>query len=144
MLAVVVAMGSGCAVAQQPQHTDNAAAQQQKQTVNIDLPFVNDQQVSGKWQSVDFVKRPELFTPGQRNSNGDFKFKVLVFRPNGKTSMPAWTWTKGVIIDHVDRVAMQYTIKQMDNAQYMFFEWKSGDYTIRRKKPWYYVLKKVQ
>jgi hypothetical protein len=31
----------------------------------------------------------------------------------------------------------------MEGSTYMFFEWKSGDYTIRHRKPSYYVLKKV-
>ena len=63
--------------------------------------------------------------------------------PNGKTAQPWWTWTKGLICHSGNRTASRYILKEMDGAAYMFFEWKSGDYTIRRMKPKYYVLKKV-
>ena len=36
-----------------------------------------------------------------------------------------------------------YTIKNMDGGDYIFIQWKSGDYTIRRSKPCYYVFKKT-
>ena len=36
----------------------------------------------------------------------------------------------------------EYLIKEIAGSKYMFFEWKSGDYTIRHMKPKYYVLKK--
>ncbi len=40
------------------------------------------------------------------------------------------------------KTASKYIIKEIDGGKYMFFEWKSGDYTIRGMKPYYYVLKK--
>ena len=48
-----------------------------------------------------------------------------------------------MILDEVERTASNYEIKELDGNTYMFFEWKSGDYTIRDMKPDYYVLKKV-
>jgi hypothetical protein len=39
--------------------------------------------------------------------------------------------------------ASKYVIKDIDGQTYMFYQWKSGDYTYRYKKPSYYVLKKV-
>lgn len=123
----------------------------------IDYPFVDDQDVIGKWEAVDFVKEIEDFTVGETNWQGDLYLKSLKLLPNGQMTQPVatgitsdettpvdWlTWTKGYIIHHNDKTAGKYTIEDIDGSKYMFFEWKSGDYTIRGMKPYYYVLKKV-
>jgi beta-lactamase regulating signal transducer with metallopeptidase domain len=109
----------------------------------IDYPFVNDSEVIGTWKSVDFVREMDQFNPAEKRWKGDLYLKELIFLPNGKTFKPWWTWTKGLVFHSGDKTASKYTIKEIDGATYMFFEWKSGDYTIRHMKPSYYVLKKV-
>jgi bla regulator protein BlaR1 len=110
---------------------------------NINLPFVNDTDVLGNWQSVDFVETPEAFNPHKKFVRDELFLKELVFLPNGK-SLDGWqTWTKGVVIHRNNKTASRYTIKDIAGGKYMFFEWKSGDYTIRHRKPQYYVLKKI-
>jgi len=112
---------------------------------NINLPFVDDQSVLGKWTSVDFVCKTEDFKPGQRQWQGDLYLKDLTFLPGGKMPQPWWTWTKGVIMHSGDQTAAKYEIKKLsDGKEYMFWEWKSGDYTIRYEDPCYYVLTKDQ
>lgn len=118
---------------------------------NIDLPFVSDPAVLGEWRSVDFVAGPGDFLPGVKQFQGDlylggFKFlpggamAVMPFAPGGA---PWFRWTKGVVTHSGDKTASRYFIKEIKGASYMFFEWKSGDYTIRHRPPEYYVLKKV-
>ena len=109
---------------------------------NLALPFVNDPAVQGEWQSVDFVKEPALFEPGARRFDGDLFLKGLEFKAGGKITGLCFTWTKGVVLDPCDKTASLYTIKEIKGAEYMFFEWKSGDYIVRHQKPEYYVLKK--
>jgi len=133
LLAAAILIVAGC-----------ATTQPQRQTDNIDLPFVDDSQVIGKWESVDFVKTPEQFRTGQKNWRGDLYLRELVFQADGKTSKPWWTWTKGILIHGGDKTASKYIIKQEGGSTYMFLEWKSGDYTIRKRKPSYYVLKKTR
>jgi hypothetical protein len=109
----------------------------------IDYPFVNDPQVIGTWKSVDFVETMEQFNPDRKHwRGGDLFLKELVFLPGGKTNYSQDTWTKGLWLDPGSKTASRYIIKEMDGSKYMFFEWKSGDYTIRGMKPKYYVLKK--
>jgi len=107
----------------------------------IDLPFVNDPAVIGTWKSVDFVDMPSQFNPGKKNFEGDLYLKDLTFLGDGKTR-GVWTWTKGVVIHSGDKTAAKYEIKKIGDKEYLFLEWKSGDYTIRHMKPKYYVLKK--
>jgi hypothetical protein len=107
---------------------------------NIDLPFVNDPQVLGEWDSVDFVADISEFNPGQRASKGKLFLKGLTFLENGKTPQPWWTWTKGVLIHHGDQTASHYEIREIKGQSYLFLEWRSGDVTIAGMKPRYYVL----
>jgi bla regulator protein BlaR1 len=109
---------------------------------NTKYPFIDDPSVIGKWVSVDLVKDPQEFTPGQKRWRWDLWFKGITFFKDGTTNW-AWNWTNGLLL-HTgnDHTASHYIIKTIDDEQYMFFEWKSGDYIILHRKPIYYVLKK--
>ncbi len=41
-----------------------------------------------------------------------------------------------------DKTASRYELKKIKGRDYMFLEWKSGDYVLRGAKPFYYVLRK--
>lgn len=114
---------------------------------NIDLPFVDDPEVLGNWISVDFVKTPDQFNPDEKYWEGDLYLTNLRFLPNGEvkllddTERPYLKWTKGIVTHAGDLTASAYIIKEIDDVRYMFFEWKSGDYTLRGMDPYYYVLR---
>jgi bla regulator protein BlaR1 len=112
----------------------------------IDYPFVNDSKVIGTWKSVDFVREMEEFKdPEKQWEHGEDRpyLKALIFLPNGTTTDDYRTWTKELVFHSGDKTASKYIIKKIKGSTYMFYEWKSGDYTIRYRKPSYYVLKKV-
>lgn len=106
-----------------------------------DYPFVNDLAVIGGWKSVDFVKNIDDFDPAEKDWKGDLFLNHLVFEEGGLIAGNFLTWTRGLVLS--DDTASKYTIKEIEGSSYMFFEWKSGDYTIRHMRPHYYVLKKV-
>ena len=110
----------------------------------IDLPFVNDPQIIGRWKSVDFVKDISQFNPAHPAWKGKLYLKGLTFLENGKTPQAWWTWTKGVLIHKGDQTASRYEIRQINGTSYLFLEWKSGDVTIAGMKPRYYVLKSAK
>ena len=110
----------------------------------IDLPFVNDPQVIGRWKSVDFVHAIAEFDPESLRSTGELYFKGLTFLENGETTEPWLTWTKGVLIHHGDQTASRYEIREIKGRPYLFLEWKSGDFTISGRKPPYCVLRSDQ
>jgi hypothetical protein len=117
---------------------------------NIDLPFVDDPEVIGTWKSVDFVESIDRFNPAAKRWPGELFLNELVFYENGRilskndnAKNGFWLkWTKGIVICTNDKTAEKYHIKEIDGEKYMFYEWKSGDYTIRHRKPSYYVLKR--
>lgn len=108
----------------------------------IDYPFVDDPRVIGQWESVDFLKDPAQFTPAEKNWKSNLYLKAITFLPEGKTR-EWWTWTKGLLLHDGDKTASRYEIKSIGGQNYMFLEWKSGDYVIRHQKPLYYVLRQV-
>jgi tetratricopeptide (TPR) repeat protein len=110
---------------------------------NVNLPFVDDSQAIGQWTSVDFVGAPENFKPGSRFCQFDLpvfqKFTVL---PGGRTSYRWLTWTRGVIINQGERTAASYEIRNIGGTNFMFVEWKNGDYILFHSKPGLYVLRR--
>lgn len=124
----------------------------------VNVTFVDDQDAIGKWDTVDFVQNIEDFTPNVTSWQGGSYLLSLKLLPNGQMPQPVavditsdettpvdWlTWTKGYIIHHNDKTAGKYDIKVIDGSTYMFWEWMSGDVTLRGMKPYYYVLKKVE
>lgn len=109
---------------------------------NVDLPFVNDPQVIGSWESVDFVANPGDFNPDKQSWNGGLFLPGLTFLGGGKTPSPRMTWTKGLVLNHEDQSTSHYEIRTLKATAYLFFEWKSGDVTVMGMKPHYYVLRK--
>ncbi len=119
---------------------------------DINYAFVDDPMVIGKWEAVDYVKEPEEFIPGQRNFKGDLYLNALVFIKGGgmfsasdgsSLAYTTFTWTEGLVLSKQEKTASRYEIENIEGTDYMFFEWKSGDYTYRGRTPDYYVLKKV-
>lgn len=108
---------------------------------DLDIPFTPDENVLGKWSSVDFVKNINDFHPNERKCKDELFLKNLEFLSNGQTPFHWSRWTKGIVIHYGDKTASKYYIKNINGEYYMFFQWKSGDYSFRNRTPWYYVLK---
>lgn len=156
--ALVILLVAGGALLTGAKDVKGANGSKQIIVDKIDYPFINDEEAIGKWETVDFVKEIDDFRAGTKSWNEDLYLKSIKLLPNGEMTQPVCdgvksdettpikflTWTKGYIIHHKDKTAGQYTIKEIDGAKYMFWEWKSGDYTILGRKPYYYVLKQVQ
>ena len=121
-------------------------AEQMKNRIvdRTDYPFVDDPAVHGKWVSVDFAETIEQFRPDQKRWGADLYLKEMTFLDDGKIALQwksaKWTWTKGLIINEEGKTAPAYTIKRLDGKDYLFVEWKSGDYVFRHMTPQYYVL----
>ncbi len=107
----------------------------------VDYPFVNDPEVIGGWKRVDFVRDIDDFNPAKKSWRHELSLNHLIFEEGGKIPRSNLTWTKGLVLS--DEAASKYIIREIDGSSYMFFEWKSADYTTHHMKPFYYVLKKV-
>ena len=113
---------------------------------DVNLPFINDEDVIGKWEAVDCVSKIEDFSSKQNCDN--LCFKSVEFLPEGKLIQSymdeKWDhkWTKGYIINLLRTTVGKYQIKVINNTEYLFIEWKMGNYIYGGKDPDYYVFKR--
>ena len=121
----------------------------------INYYYIQDDDIVGTWNVVDFVDTIEEFAPtgqiGERKSLYWQRVKffdegtlAVTYLMNNSSSQGETLikWTDGYIVNEIDKIVSKYTIKTIDNVEYMFVEWKSGDYTYYGIAPSYYVFKK--
>lgn len=116
---------------------------------NIDYPFVNDENVLGKWKVRDFVIHKEDFDPDKQNLKREDLFVLSAdFGENGVyisttqngTNSVTSVWTKGLVLNRREKTASAYEIKTIDGKEYLFREWKSGDYSFGGGRVYFYVF----
>lgn len=121
---------------------------------SMDYKFVLDKDAVGQWEAIDFVGTPDEFDSKDTTRRKYVWACTYNFFDDGKmvtSSIDGATglnknyeqiWTKGYVVATEDTVPA-YEIKQLNGKTFMFYEWKSGDYTIRGQKPSYFVLVKT-
>ena len=113
---------------------------------NIDLPFVYDKHVVGTWNSVGFVDKIEDFSPDERIEN--LYLQSIEFKGDGtaiqKYMDEEWQdkWTNGYVLNLHRTTAAAYEIHKIDGIEYLFLEWKMGNYIYGGIKPSIYVFER--
>lgn len=120
---------------------------------DIDIPFKDDRNVLGKWKSVAFVQNKEDFSPESIDSSFEPYFKEIEFLPNGEclsvygnetiSGRDAQEWTNGFVLRKWNNTACAYEIKNLNGTEYLFIEWKSGDYRWGGFQTDYYVFTRM-
>ncbi len=114
---------------------------------NTNIPFISDEKIIGNWDAVSFVDNIEDFK-GNIQPNENFWLRRIIFNPNGevvrKYSDEDWydKWSKGVLLDLNKLTVSQYIFKKIGGIEYMFLEWKMGNYVYGGMPPSYYVFVK--
>ncbi|MBL7214842.1 MAG: hypothetical protein ISS71_04115 [Phycisphaerae bacterium] len=128
----------------------NAKKTPPPEPVSKTVEFELDEQVLGKWVTVDFVKTIDEFNPARKTWQGKLFLLSLEFQDNGEVRWQAENrkpmmleWTKGKI-EPFDKRPSFYYLRNIDGQTYLFYEWVSGDVTLRGQEPYYYVLKKEE
>ena len=112
---------------------------------NIDLPFVTDEKLIGTWVSVAFVSETEDFSPEKIYNH--LYLRSMEILPDGKLIQrymdSEWhdKWTKGYILNLHRTTAAKYQITEINGTEYLFMEWKMGNYIYGGMKPDYYVFR---
>ncbi len=104
------------------------------------LPFVNDENVVGKWEIIGIYAVKEDFYDHLfcvKNFYGEEQ-KYLYFLPDGERYW-AFSWTKGYLNTPVNN---EYETEQIGDELFMFVNLKEYEYT-RGGKPTCLVLKKI-
>ena len=111
---------------------------------DTDIPFVLDNKVVGKWIAVDYVLTPQEF-------KGEPTYKTLwlqsvEFVADGRAVRnyggEEWQdrWTEGALIDTQHTTVQHYTFETCNGKEYLFLEWKTGNYVYGGFPPSYYVF----
>ncbi|MCQ2564522.1 MAG: MerR family transcriptional regulator [Clostridia bacterium] len=121
---------------------------------NPNYPFVMDEKVLGKWNCHNVVKVEELDTYVPAKESVGYYLKELNFKDDGTIIHTdkyekSWerTWTSGhIIVECIDFTNdCHYYIKNFDGVDYLFYEWKTGDYNYcQGKVTCYYVFKRAE
>jgi transcriptional regulator with XRE-family HTH domain len=120
---------------------------------DINLPFADDESILGKWLSVKWIKKMPDVLPAFMNDlpavqANDLYYLSVEFLPSGeqrsvmKDNFITAKWTKGLSLIDIGNgnTACAYDMHNFNGKEYLFIEWKSGDYTHRRDKPGYYIF----
>ena len=134
-------------------HKEDSCAYTEKDaylyTDDVNLPFVADDFVLGRWEAFDIIESPDRFSiaSGRRNKRS-FYVRELHFFERGmcrKLSASHMNWlnyTAGYILNRADAVAEHYEARSIAGEDYLIVEHKSGDYRYLGKIFCYYVFRR--
>ena len=114
---------------------------------NTDLAFVPDDKVVGNWRSVACVWSPEEFTGVVAERS--LWLRSVEFAADGSAVRnydgEEWQerWTKGALIDECRATVSRYFFEERNGKEYLFMEWKTGNYVYGGMEPAYYVFEKA-
>lgn len=92
---------------------------------NSELPFVNDEEVLGKWKLLDIVPSEEQFLYGHEKCKHSGWLDELYFLENGEKYWALGGWTKGFLVtESKHRFNNAYTIKNQNGHTLLFLEMK--------------------
>lgn len=124
-----------------------------------DLP-ADDSSILGNWKVCGLVRPAEIFDPhdpcpvipydalywrtaefleggGMRNSFKNQEDGSL------HTDAPnVWRWVTGYVICNPRPTTSRYMIRRIENTDYLFVQWKSGDYSFAGDEPYWYVFRR--
>ena len=116
---------------------------------DLNMPFVNDPAVLGKWKVWSFCAWKEDFSTEQEPEE-ELYWKSVEFFPGGSvTSVYAdeviegddrQTWTKRYLLRKFNDSACEYEIRTVDGVDYLLIEWKSGDWRFGGYDTNYYIF----
>ena len=122
---------------------------------DISISIADDDKVIGVWESCDLLRDPKDFNPECPNPNfppDALYWMKAEFMPEGKmknsfrdgsiSESPVWRWATGNVICMPRKTASMYRFKKVKDTEYLFIQWKSGDYTYGGEAPWWYVFRK--
>ena len=141
---------------------DSKEYQKHQIQITDEIPQIpaEDSSVLGKWQVCAWIKTIDAFDPYKNCSlipYGELYWRSAEFKEGGAisncfrnlednsvcTDAPdVWRWVTGYVICKPRSTACRYIIRKYHNTEYLFIQWKSGDYSFGRKEPSWYVFKR--
>lgn len=142
--------------------TDSKAYTKKEIRIVDEIPQVpsEDSTVMGLWNVCDLVRSIESFDP--RNMCAFIPYEALYWRSaefltegqirngflnskDGSVTIDKdeiWRWVNGYVICNPRVTASKYVIETHEGTEYLFVQWKSGDYSYGGEQPFWYVFKR--
>lgn len=121
---------------------------------DLDVPYVPDECVLGKWETVDIVRDPDAFRSKKKYWQGDFWIVDMEFlgrgvcvqtrRANGGLYQKGLEYSAGIVLDRERGFVQHYRIFIENQTEYLIMEHKSGDYCYKGTVGCYYVFKRKE
>lgn len=116
---------------------------------DTNVKFIKDKKLVGSWKTLCDVENPDEFEIGMK-SNDNFLLDVNINEDGTgysnliKNVRMDYKYTKGYIINFLYKDTMsKYEIRNINGKDYLFIEWKSGDYIYAGYVACYYVLERM-
>jgi len=115
---------------------------------DIDMSFVSDENILGKWVSIKWVNEIfDDFEPTSRSTK-ELYYESVEFLPGGElrsvfeNKLLKSKWTKGFTLMDLGygNTANTYEIRKFDQKEYLLLQWKNENYTRRGENPSYYIF----
>ncbi len=118
---------------------------------DTNMPFINDEQIIGKWKAYSFIKTKDDFNTSKQLANSWY-WSDVEFLKNGEvishydwgneliSGRDSQEWTKGYLLRKWNNSACAYEIRVVNKTEYLIIEWKSGDYRYGGFDTDYYVF----
>ena len=126
-----------------------SSAEEFRRCDNIDYPFIPDETVLGAWKVRDFVIRKEDFDPDKQNwRDQDLFVRKAEFKQHGVyisttqsgENSVTCIWTKGLVLNRREKTASAYEIRIINGKEYLFKQWKTGDYSFGNGGVYWYIF----
>jgi len=107
--------------------------------------YIEPDKIIGEWVVLNLVEEENRFDPNEQVAR-EFWLKSIRFNDEiasfntGEGYGGGSSWVDDHIV--LDDAAMGFMIQEIDGLEYLFLEWKSGDY-LRNNSVAYYVFKKA-
>lgn len=82
------------------------------------------------WRKVVFAKDGVLTNTFGSISGGQFEI----------SGAPIWRWVNGYVICNSTTTVSRYVFEVKDGKEYLFIQWKTGDYIFGNEDPYWYVF----
>ena len=114
---------------------------------NIDLPFVIDEEVLGLWKTIEYIQKISDFD-ADKPKPSFLWLKSICFNKDG-TALRVYDneewhefWTKGYHLNMKNKTAAAYERRIVEGKEYLFIEWKMGNYVYDGGRLEYYVCER--
>lgn len=103
------------------------------------MEFINDETAIGKWENIGWFGGTQSNSLEKLNKKSG-EYEDLFFLPNGENYWIFEGWTKGFVLNQHRTTAASYTISEINGSEFLFIEWKMGNYIYGGFNPSYYVF----